>query len=422
MAAAKLSQTFGSIIDIQAPDRPRFNGEWSEMPLSELAAVTMGQSPPSQFYNQSREGLPLIQGKADIEGRQTNPQKWTTKVTRSCRTGDLLLTVRAPVGFVAIATTSGCLGRGVCALKTFGDSALLFYALLQSQDGWKTLEHGSTFTAVNSKEVSNFKVRVPNDQSEQRAIAGVLSDVDTLLKTMKELIAKKQAIKRATMQRLLTGKTRLPGFTGEWKATTIGDLATIRNQKVFPSNVQFDTPCVELDHIERNTGRLLVKSTAQTSTSSKYRFFAGDVLFGRLRSYLRKFWYADTDGICTTEMWPLIVKTRQVYSEFLYAIVQTDRFIATASLSYGTHMPRADWGVIRDFDVKLPPLDEQTAITVVLADIDAEITALLRRRDKTRAIKYGVMQQLLTGRVRLVKSLPVAEQGVETTPSAQKVY
>jgi len=238
---------------------------------------------------------------------------------------------------------------------------------------------------------------------EQRAIAAALSDADGLIRALDALIEKKRAIKQAAMQQLLTGKKRLPGFSGEWETKRLGEATSIRNQKVLPSNVDPDTLCVELEHIGQGDGRLLEVSIAQNSTSSKYRFFTEDVLFGRLRSYLRKFWYADRDGICTTEIWPLMADASLIDSRFLYAIVQSDRFIEAASISYGTHMPRADWNVMKNFEIHLPPLPEQTAIAAVLSDMDAEIAALERRREKAKQIKQGMMQQLLTGRVRLVE-------------------
>ena len=268
---------------------------------------------------------------------------------------------------------------------------------------------GQTMASLNTQILKTVCIVLPTTP-EQRAIAGALSDVDGLLGALEALIAKKRAIKQAAMQQLLTGKTRLPGFSGEWEKKRLGEIASIRNQKVLPSNVGIDTPCVELDNIGQGNGRLLECSTAQNSTSSKYRFFSGDVLFGRLRSYLRKFWHADRDGICTTEIWSLMADSQQAYGGFLHAIVQSDRFIETASISYGTHMPRADWGVVRNFEVRLPQIPEQLAITGVLSDIDAEIIALERRRDKTHAIKQGMMQQLLTGRVRLVQPEMAAEQ------------
>jgi len=382
----------------------RFREKWSEKSLSDLAVITMGQSPSSIFYNSRGEGLPLIQGNADIKSRKTIERVWTTQGNKRCDLGALILTVRAPVGTVAVASQKACIGRGVCGLKPFGDSSFLFHALVHAEDQWQALEQGSTFTAANSAQVGQFRLRVPDDENEQRAIAEVLSDVDGLLNALDALIAKKRAIKQAVMQQLLTGKTRLPSFSGAWETKRLGEIAPIRNHKTLPAYVNPATLCVELDNIEQRSGQLLEYAMARNSTSSKYHFCAGDVLFGRLRPYLRKFWHADRDGICTTEIWPLMVNRNQIDSGFLYGIVQSDAFIAAASISYGTHMPRADWNVMRNFEISLPEIQEQRAIASVLFDMDAEIAALEQRRDKTRAIKQGMMQQLLTGRVRLSES------------------
>ena len=264
-------------------------------------------------------------------------------------------------------------------------------------------EHlGATINQITNKSLNSFRVPVSPLDDERRAIAAALSDVDALLDGLDRLIAKKRDLKQAAMQQLLTGETRLPGFSGEWEVKRLSEIASIRNQKVLPSNVGIDTPCVELDHIGQGNGRLLGCSIAQNSKSPKYRFFSGDVLFGRLRSYLRKFWHADRAGICTTEIWPLMTDSQQADSSFLHAIVQSDRFIEAASISYGTHMPRADWGVMRNFEVRLPRVREQLAIAEILSDMDAELAALEARRDKTRDFKQAMMQELLTGKTRLV--------------------
>ena len=206
--------------------------------------------------------------------------------------------------------------------------------------------------------------------------------------------------------------TNLQRFSGEWKTKRLGDIASIRNQKVLPASVNPNTPCVELDHIGSGDGQLLKRATAEYSTASKYCFFAGDVLFGRLRSYLRKFWLADRDGICTTEIWPLMVDTKQIDNAFLHAIVQSDQFFALANISYGTHMPRTDWTVMRNFTVMLPPIQEQRAIAEVLSDVDRLLTALEVLIAKKRAIKQSVMQQLLTGKTRLPGSAGHGEKAL----------
>lgn len=190
-------------------------------------------------------------------------------------------------------------------------------------------------------------------------------------------------------------------FSGAWETKRLGEITSIRNIKTFPMYVDPDMLCVELDHIESGSGQLLEYSTARNSISSKYRFFDGDVLFGRLRPYLRKFWYANQDGICTTEIWPLMVNKKQIDSNFLHVIVQSDRFIETAGISYGTHMPRADWGIMQNFEISLPPIAEQRAIAEALSDVDGLLNALDALIGKKRAIKQATMQQLLTGKTRL---------------------
>jgi type I restriction enzyme S subunit len=225
--------------------------------------------------------------------------------------------------------------------------------------------------------------------------------VDALLGGLDRLIAKKRDLKQAAMQQLLTGQTRLPGFHGEWEAVEFGDVAVIRNAKVVASSTPDGTPCVELEHIDQGTGRLLTSAEA-TGLGSKYSFRKGDVLFGRLRAYLRKYWLAAFDAVCSTEIWPLLARDGRLDGSFLYWVVQTNDFVNAASLSYGTHMPRSDWSVLKKLALRLPPLPEQTTIAAVLSDMDAELAALEARRDKTRDLKQAMMQELLTGKTRLV--------------------
>ena len=236
---------------------------------------------------------------------------------------------------------------------------------------------------------------------EQRAIAAALSGVDALLGGLERLIAKKRDLKQAAMQQLLTGQTRLPGFSGEWEVVEFGDIATIRNAKVISSSTQAGTQCVELESIGQGSGRLL-GSVDATGSSSKYSFKKGDVLFGRLRAYLRKYWLAQIDGVCSTEIWPLIPRDDRLIAGYLHLLVQTNDFVDAAGVSYGTHMPRSDWSVLGKFAVQLPLLPEQIAIAAVLSDMDAELVALEQRRTKTRALKQAMMQELLTGRIRLI--------------------
>ena len=348
-------------------------------------------------------------GRIDLDGIATVPMSMSDLQRFRLRRGDLLVCEGGEIGRAAIWNDliPECYYQKAIhrlrPVKTYNVYLMMCLLQLWTSNGYLSNYVTQTSIAHLPKDKLEIVPLPVLPDAEQQAIAEALSDVDGLLQALEELIAKKRAIKQATMQQLLTSETRLPGFSRKWETKRLGEFVSIRNHKVLPSNVPLDTPCVELDHIEQSSGRLLGCSTAQHSTSSKYRFFLGDVLFGRLRSYLRKFWLSDRDGICTTEIWPLMTDPHQADSGFLHAIVQSDQFIEAASISYGTHMPRADWGVMQNFEIHLPQVKEQSAIAIVLSDMDTEIDALERQRDKASAIKQGMMQQLLTGRVRLVK-------------------
>ena len=187
-----------------------FSGKWEVKRLEQVAIINMGQSPDSQNYNRIGKGIPLIQGNADIVSRETMQRVWTTQITKQCDKGDLILTVRAPVGAIAIASQFSCLGRGVCSLRAVGtDQRFLFYALVFSESAWKVLEQGSTFTSANSAQVASFRIPIAPKVEEQTAIADVLFDMDADINALTQRRDKTRALKQGMMQELLTGRTRL---------------------------------------------------------------------------------------------------------------------------------------------------------------------------------------------------------------------
>ena len=228
--------------------------------------------------------------------------------------------------------------------------------------------------------------------SEQRAIAEVLSDVDGLINALDELIAKKRAIKQATMQQLLTGKTRLPGFSGEWETKRLGDLLAYKRPDAY-----------------------IVKSTEYSENgnipvlTANKAFILGytDEVFGICQNYpVIVFDDFTTDNKYAT--FPFKVKSsaikllypkhERVSLRFVFERMQLIDF------PLGNHK-RYYISEYQNIELPVPEYEEQNAIASILSDIDTEITALEQRRDKTIAIKQGLMQQLLTGKVRLVKKV-----------------
>ncbi len=216
----------------------------------------------------------------------------------------------------------------------------------------------------------------------------------------------------------------------EWNPYKFEQIATIRKKRIDPKISGRYSFCVELEHIGQGSGQLIGYSTTTAESSLKAQFHVGDVLFGRLRAYLEKYWLADRDGVCSTEIWPLVPNSDLVTSQYLFQLIQTSQFIKAASMAYGTHMPRTDWDVIKNHEVLLPSLNEQQSIATALSDVDTLITSLDKLIAKKRDIKQTTMQQLLTGKTRLpefrdawvVKTLgEIGEEFVNGgTPSTQK--
>ena len=132
--------------------------------LKEIASVIMGQSPSSHAYNNNADGLPLIQGNLDIENGQLSPRIYTSEITQTCECGDVILTVRAPVGEIAIAQQEACIGRGVCSIRPHvkNDTNLIYQFLQYFKPKWGSLEQGSTFTAVSGTDIRGIAVSIPS--------------------------------------------------------------------------------------------------------------------------------------------------------------------------------------------------------------------------------------------------------------------
>ena len=281
-----------------------------------------------------------------------------------------------------------------------------YYIFLKIELG--KLVSATALPSISGKEIGAVNVPMPPPH-EQEAIAEALSDVDGLLEGLEALIAKKRSIKQAAMQQLLTGKTRLPGFSGPWEAKPIGDIADVDPEYLPDStDLSFRFNYISLENVD--VGRLLGYSEMEfRAAPSRARkvLRTGDVLMSTVRPNLLGhllFLEQASNAICSTGFAVLRAKPGLSDVQFLYAHLfgfsvykEIERTLA------GSNYPAISSRDVRQLKIPCPPeVCEQSAIAEVLSNMDAEIAALERRRDKTRAIKRGMMEQLLTGRVRLV--------------------
>lgn len=186
----------------------------------------------------------------------------------------------------------------------------------------------------------------------------------------------------------------------DWEVLEFASFAEVTKGKYNPMERE-NVKCIELGHIEQDTGAINGWTNSIEQKSSKNKFSKGHVLFGKLRPYLRKFWQAEFDGVCSSEIWVLNSLSEKCSNEFLFTLVQAETFIQVANVSSGSKMPRADWEYVSRFPFPLPPLPEQRAIAKVLSTWDESIhkTGQLIAQKELR--KKWLMQQLLTGKKRL---------------------
>ncbi len=246
----------------------------------------------------------------------------------------------------------------------------------------------SANTNINQNVLKRFIIAFPCNLAEQHAIAEALSGVDGLLAALDKLIAKKRAIKKAAMQQLLTGKTRLPGFSGEWEMKQLGDIAAASWGNTSITKNQY-----------RDLGFTAFSASGPDGYLNWYEHEQPAVILSAIGALCGKTWLS-------CNKWTAIKNT--IWFRGLEGGAVTNfLFWATANPEIwpnrGQAQPFITLGDVKALPICVPPIKEQSAIASVLSDMDAEIEALERRREKTRQVKQGMMQQLLTGRVRLVK-------------------
>ena len=406
----------------------RFSGEWETKQLQDISDInpqnfSSNTNPDDKFNYISLEQVDSgrLLGYSE-EVFQTAP----SRAQRVLQNGDVLMsTVRpnlmAHLFFQDQIPNAVC-STGFAVLRAKRELAAPYFLFAQLfskgvNDQIAKILAGSNYPAINSRDVKLIEISCPPQISEQRAIAEVLSDVDGLLNALDALIAKKRAIKQATMQQLLTGKTRLPGFSGKWETVQMGQIGLIYGGLSGKTKIDFEdgneryvtflgvleNVVLNICHTERvhvgpsesqnsvMKGDLLFNASSETPGDLAIGAVMGEQLDNLyLNSFCFGFRVHDQNKYV-----PLFL------AYFFRGNVGRDIMNALAQGATRYNMSKSQF---RASEISIPSGAEQYAITSVLSDMDAEIAALEQRREKNIAIKHGMMQQLLTGRVRLPES------------------
>ena len=335
--------------------------------------------------------------------------------------GDIIFARYASVGATRFVTTDQkFLVSYSCAIikpKNIYNGAFIYYyfssnAAKQEIDG---LINNGTQKNIGIETLKNFKVILP-PAIEQQAIVSTLSDVDGLIASLTKLIDKKKNIKQGAMQQLLTGKKRLDGFSGDWVEVKLGDIGEINGAGVDKKSNEYEIPvrlvnyldvyrhdyiyskmlhhCVtapqkQLNRCEVKKGDIFFTPTSEVSNDIGASAVAMEDIPNAVYSY-------HVVRLRVNEDWNLTFRTHIFKTR--HFLEQAETYCEGCGTRYVISQKR-----FREFTVKTPPtLAEQTAIATVLSDMGNEIEALEQKLNKYKDIKQGMMQQLLTGRVRLM--------------------
>jgi len=264
-----------------------------------------------------------------------------------------------------------------------GNDPLYAFYLLSAAD-FSRHNSGGAQQSLNRNFIAPICIGVPRP-IEQRAISEALGDVDALLGALDRLIAKKRDLKQAAMQQLLTGQTRLPGFEGEWEVKRLGDVLTVCHGR-------------SQQEVEVEDGPYPILATGgQIGNASRYLCDQPSVLIGR-KGTIDRPQYMDTPFWSVDTLFYSVIYDDNNAKFLFYRFCLID----WKQYNEASGVPSLNARTIENITVSCPEPAEQTAIAKVLSDMDAELAELERRRDKTRLIKQGMMQELLTGRTRLL--------------------
>ncbi|MGQ7416803.1 restriction endonuclease subunit S [Streptococcus suis] len=388
---------------------PGFTDAWKQRKLGEVAVVVMGQSPDSKNYTNNPLDNILVQGNADLKNGNVEPRVWTTQITKIAEKGDIIVSVRAPVGDVAKTRYKVVLGRGVAGIK--GNDFIYQTLIRMKQFGyWMKLSTGSTFESINSGDIKSSLIPLPT-LPEQEAIGSFFSDLDQLITLHQRKLDDVKELKKALLQKMFPKgngndfpELRFPEFTDAWKQRKLGEVATFAKGNGYSKKdlviegspiilygrlyTKYETVISEVDtfvSVEDNKnsvvysegGEVLVPASGESSldiarasvVAKKGIILGGDINIIRLHS--------------------------EIFPVFLALTISNGKqqkgLSKRAQGKSVVHLHNSD---LKKVDLDFPTLPEQEAIGSFFSDLDQLITLHQRQLDHLKLLKKALLQQM----------------------------
>lgn len=393
--------------------------DWDCVQLSSISKVISGQSPPSSTYNDEGVGLPFFQGKAEFGLRHPNVTKWCSTPERISEIGDILISVRAPVGDVNITPYKCCIGRGLAAIRANekGNYLFIYYLLIYAKERLESEGTGSTFKSINRSILTNFPIPLP-PLTEQRRIAAVLNAIQDEIAVQDDILRELREFKRSTMERLFTyGAGATPAETKmtnvgdipvHWDVAELGEIAVI-STGTTPSTKRSDyyegsNPFIKTAEVtnQRITTAMSFVSDQAVNDYNLKKYPIGTTLMAMYGQGKTRGQVALLEIVAsTTQNAAAIVPSKSVNAEYLwqYLLSQYERLRQTGVDGHISHL---NLSYVKSLLLPLPSSPEQVNIASHLNSIDEKIDAEEDLKAALQDFFRTMLQQLMTGQIRLL--------------------
>ncbi|NSX77106.1 restriction endonuclease subunit S [Streptococcus pyogenes] len=376
-----------------------FKGEWEEKELGDIVQITMGQSPSSQNYTTNPSDYILVQGNADIKNGYVFPRVWTTQITKQADKGDIILSVRAPVGDVGKTNYHVIIGRGIAAIK---GNEFIFQILkyLKEIGYWKRISTGSTFDSISSSDIKYAKIQIPS-LPEQEAIGELFQTVDQLIQLQDQKLATLKEQKQTFLRKMFPAQgqkvpeIRLQGFDGEWEEKKLGEISRMFSGGTpnvgIPEYYNGNIPFIRSAEINSDQTELSITDKGLSNSSAKlvekntllyalYGATSGEVGLSRISGAINQAILA-------------IIPEKKYSSLFIKNWLYKQKSSIIKKYLQGGQ-GNLSGSIVKELTIHFPSLSEQEAIGDFFQTLDQQMSQIEDKLTELKALKQTLLNRL----------------------------
>lgn len=392
--------------------------DWEVKELQKTAKVTAGQSPSSDTYNENGIGLPFYQGKTEFGDMYPVVRKWCSEPLKIAESLDILISVRAPVGDVNICQEKSCIGRGLASIRSnkYSDYMFLYYMIQHKNNDINKLAQGSTFTAINTKDLNGLKLPIP-PLKEQQGIAEILSTTDNHIEKLDKIIEDYQLLKKGMMQKLLTEgightefkETVIGRIPKEWEVQKLNEVVDVRDgTHDSPKQQSEGIPLITSKNLKNGkidlTELTYISKEDFLNISKRSKVDKGDIIFAMIGTIGNPV-IMDLDFEYSIKNVALLKFNKtNIINIYVKNLIESNIIMSQLlKRKAGGVQKFIALGLIRDLAIPVPPLKEQKQIADILSSIDDRIEKYQHQREDYTQLKKALMGKLLTGKIRTIE-------------------